>query len=112
MNLQGQLLADRLALAIVSFFSLWGFAVGYYLETFQYTLIVFLCGMLAAAMAVLPDWPVFNQARNALVWKDPESNETRALLNATSAAAASSATTSSSLSPASGPGKKKGKRQR
>jgi uncharacterized membrane protein YgcG len=101
MNLQGQLLADRLALAIVLFFSVWGFAVGYYLETFQWTLVVFACGMLTAAVAVLPDWPVFNQSRNELTWKDPAHNEARALLDASSSSSKSSSSSAGGFSSAS-----------
>lgn len=66
MDLQGQRLCERIYTVIIIVFAIVAFLAGYLLQSFTVMLAVFGCGVGAAAVACLPDWPMYN--RHPIKW--------------------------------------------
>mmetsp|Transcript_13985 Transcript_13985/g.48739 ORF Transcript_13985/g.48739 Transcript_13985/m.48739 type:complete len:88 (+) Transcript_13985:219-482(+) len=67
-DFKGQLLAEQVYQAIIVAFSLAGFAVGFVAQSFLYTLYGVAAGVVLAAIATIPDYPVYN--KNPVQWLD------------------------------------------
>lgn len=66
LDFEGQKLATRLYTNIIMFFAAVGFVVGYYVQSFQLTLLILGIGVILAFLVVVPPWPMYR--RNPLEW--------------------------------------------
>jgi signal peptidase complex subunit 1 len=66
MDFEGQKLAEKYFHIVVTAFGVIGFIVGFFMKSFQVTVMIIGAGTLLAGLICVPAWPMFRQ--NPLPW--------------------------------------------
>jgi len=73
MDFEGQRKAERIFQVIIIFHAIVGFAAGYAVQQFSWTVYAILFGFILSCIIILPPWPYFRQ--NPLPWQKVSGGE-------------------------------------